>query len=158
MKEIKGTQTGRGIVIAIAVAQFNEFVTQRLLSACLDELKRLGVLSKNICVVHVPGAFELPVAALKLARKKRVNAVICLGCVIRGETRHYELVVDGARQGIMSAAMQTGRPVIFGVLATETVKHATERAKVKGDNKGRDAAQAAVSMATAFQQIERLSI
>ena len=131
---------------AIVVSRFNDFVTGKLLDGCLDELNKNGVAQKDISVVRVPGAFEIPVTAQKLAKKKTVDAVICLGAVIRGETLHFELVAEGAALGIMQASLNTGKPIIFEILATDTIALAEARAKKKGINKGRDAAQAALEM------------
>ncbi len=137
----------------VVVARFNEFITQRLLSGCLEELRRRKVSDKDIVLVWVPGSFELPVAALKLAKKKNIDAVICLGCVIRGETIHFELVAQNAASGIGQVGLESGKPVIFGVLTTNTVKQAYARSKAKGDNKGRDSAAAALDMIEALRGI-----
>ncbi len=139
--------------VAIVVSKFNDFITKSLCRACCDELKKLNVKDKNITVCWVPGAFEIPLVALKLAQKKNVDAVICLGAVIRGETKHYDLVAEGCAQGIMRVALKTGKPVIFEVLATDTVKLAEARTKAKGCNKGRDAARAAVEMIDLLSQL-----
>ena len=137
----------------IVVSQFNEFITKRLLDGCLDEFDRRGVKKQTLTVVHVPGAFELPVAALKLAKKKTIDAVVCLGAVIRGETIHFELVAEGAAHGIAQVSLMTGKPVIFGVIATETVAQAYKRSASKGDNKGKDAAEAAIEMTEVLDRI-----
>ena len=157
MKIIEGKTTGRGKRISIVVSKFNEFITKRLLAGCLKELARYGVNDKNITVVWVPGSFEIPVTACKLAKKKNVHAVICLGAVIRGETLHYELVARGVTDGIMRASLSTGKPVIFGVLATDTVDHAYKRSEEKGDNKGKDAAVSAIEMIDALKQVSASS-
>ena len=149
-KTVKNKKTKR---IAIVASHFNEFITKRLLDGCLSELKRKGVKKSDIIQVWVPGAYEIPVAALKLAKKKTIDAVICLGAVIRGETYHFELVAQGASQGITQAALMTGKPVIFGVLTTETVDQAYKRSEEKGDNKGVDSAQAALSMIDCLSEI-----
>jgi len=143
----------RGKKIAIVVAKFNEFITKRLLTGCRNELLRYGISNKNITVVWVPGSFEIPVVALRLAKKRSVHAVICLGCVIRGETLHYELIAQGVTQGIMQVSLTTGKPVVFGVLATDTVDLAYKRSEKKGDNKGRDAALTAIEMIDALKQV-----
>ncbi len=130
--------------IAIVVSRFNEFITKKLLTGCLKELLRLGIKQNEITVAWVPGAFEIPVAALKFARKKKIDAVICLGAVIRGETMHFELVAQGAAFGITEVALTTGKPVIFGILATETVDQATKRCG--RENKGIEAARNALQM------------
>lgn len=131
---------------AIVVSEFNKFITERLLEGCLGELERQGVAQKNIQVVWVPGAFEIPVAAQKFAKKKSIVAVIALGCIIRGETYHFELVADNAAQGIQRVSLDTGKPVIFGVITTETVDQAYKRSGDGDDHKGVGAAQAAVEM------------
>lgn len=136
----------------IVVARFNEFITQRLLKGCLDELGKQGIEENDICIYWVPGSFEIPLVALKAAKKRDVAAVICLGAVIRGETYHFELVAQQAAQGIGQAALLSGKPVIFGVITTDTVNQAYARAKEKGDNKGRDAALAAIEMVRLFKK------
>ena len=144
MVEKRKTPAGRKY--AVIVARFNEFITSRLLAGCLDELAKQGVGQTNIKVVWVPGAFEIPLAALRCARSRKYQAVICLGAVIRGETYHFELVAQAAAQGIARVALQTGKPVIFGVITTDTVNQAYKRVNEKGDHKGREAAAAAVEM------------
>lgn len=139
--------------IGIVVSLFNSFITERLVDGCLDELSQCGIARKDIAVTQVPGAFEIPVAALKMARKRSVDAVICLGAVIRGETLHFELVAQGCSQGIMQVALMTGKPVIFGVLASDTVNQAYARSKKRGENKGREAARAAVDMIRTLKRI-----
>ena len=152
MNIIEGKTTLRGKKISIVVSKFNEFITKRLLNACVQELERSGVSSRNITVAWVPGAYEIPVTALQFAKKKNVHAVICLGCVIRGETIHFDLVARGAAEGIMQVSVLTGKLVVFGVLATDTVDQAYKRSEEKGDNKGRDAAQTAIEMISVLKQ------
>ena len=120
----------------------------------MEELSRCGIRKPYVTVTWVPGAFEIPVVASKLARKKNVDAVICLGSVVRGETMHYDLVAQGAAQGIMQAALMTGKPIIFCVLATDTLEDAYKRADVKGGNKGGEAAQAALKMIDVMKQLK----
>lgn len=153
MKIIEGKMNGRGKKIGIVVSKFNEFITKRLLAGCLKELARYGVTDQNILIVWVPGSYEIPVTACRLAKKKNVHAVICLGAVIRGETLHYELVAQGAAEGIMQASLSTGKPVIFGVLTTDTVDLAYKRSEEKGENKGKDAAVAAIEMIDVLKQV-----
>ena len=143
----------KNIKIAIVASKFNDFITKRLSEGCLKELEDSGVLKKNITVVWVPGSFEIPVTALTLAKKKSVDAVICLGAVIRGETFHFELVAQAAAHGILQASLSTGKPVIFGVLTTDTISQAYKRSEKKGDNKGRDAAITAIEMINLLSQI-----
>lgn len=131
---------------AVVVAEFNKFITERLLDGCLEELKRQGIAKKNIQVVWVPGAFEIPVAAQKFAKKRSVAVVIALGCVIRGETYHFELVANSVAQGILKVSLDTGKPVVFGVITTETVDQAYKRSGDGDEHKGIGAAQAAVEM------------
>jgi len=140
--------------IAIVASSFNEFITKRLLKACLMELQRQGLDKKQITTVSVPGSFEIPLAALKLARRKDIDAVICLGAVIRGETYHFEVVSNECARGIMQAALLSAKPVIMGVLTTDTGPQALARAGGKGGhNKGRDAARAALEMIALLKQI-----
>ncbi|HLF17336.1 MAG TPA: 6,7-dimethyl-8-ribityllumazine synthase [Candidatus Omnitrophota bacterium] len=144
---------GSGKRIAIVASEFNGFITKRLLKACLAQLTKCGVREKDVTVCWVPGSYELPLTALTLAKKKNIHAVICLGCVIRGETFHFELVAQGAARGIMEASLMSGKPVIFAVLTTDTLAQAKKRSQEKGDNKGLDAAVAAVHMANLMQRI-----
>lgn len=131
----------------IVVAKFNDFITDKLLKACMDEFSRHGVCDCEVQIVEVPGAFELPVAALKLAMKKNIRAVICLGAVIKGQTLHYELVAEAAARGTMDVGIKTGKPVVFEVLAADTVKLCEARAKEGDrDNKGASAARTALMM------------
>ena len=153
MKIVKGKTTGKNVSIGIVVSQFNDFITKRLLDACVEELNRFKVPKKNITVVWVPGAFEIPLVALRLAEKKNIDAVICLGSVIRGETYHFGLVAESATYGISHASLQTGKPVVFEVLVTETVNQATKRSQSKGRNKGREAAVTALEMIDVMKQL-----
>ena len=153
MKIIEGRTKGRGKKISIIASKFNEFITKRLLTGCLEELAHYGVSDKDITVVWVPGSFEIPLTALRIAKKKNVHAVICLGSVIRGETLHYELVAQEVANGIMQVSLKTGKPIIFSVLATDTVDLAYKRSEEKGDNKGKDAAVAAIEMIDTLKQV-----
>ena len=150
----EGKPGGRGRKIGIVVANFNGFVTRRLLDGCLKELLARGVRETDITVARVPGSLEIPLVALRLAKKKNIHAVICLGAVIRGETLHFDLVAKGAAQGIARAAFVSGKPVIFGVLATDTVEQANTRSDEKKDNKGRDAAVDALEMIDLMARIK----
>jgi 6,7-dimethyl-8-ribityllumazine synthase len=147
------TSPVRGRHIAVVVSKFNEFITKRLLKGCLEELRKQGVPDKNLTVVWVPGSFEVPVTALKLAEKKKIDAVICLGAVIRGETIHFDLIARAAAEGVAQTALLTKKPVIFGIITTETVDQAYKRSEDKGDNKGRDAAQTAIEMIGLLRKI-----
>lgn len=150
----EGKPGGKGKRIGIVAAKFNGFVTQRLLDGCLKELRKRGVREADITVARVPGSLEIPLVALRLAQKKNIHAVICLGAVIRGETAHFDLVAKGAANGITHAALASGKPVIFGVLATDTVEQANERSDEKKVNKGRDAAVDALEMIDLMARIK----
>lgn len=150
----QGSLQGAGLRIAVVTARFNEFVTERLHAGARDCLLRHGVDAGAIDSVWVPGAFELPLAALTLAQTGKYRAVICLGAVIRGDTTHYDYVCNEAAKGIAAAGLQTGVPVIFGVLTTENTEQAIARAGGKSGNKGWDAAMTALEMANLLPQIK----
>ena len=140
--------------IAIVAASFSEFITKRLLKACLIQLQRQGVANGRITTVWVPGSFEIPLTALRLAQRKDIDAVICLGAVIRGETYHFEVVANECARGIMQASLLSAKPVIMGVLTTDTVAQAQARSGGEGHrNKGRDAACAALDMMALLHKI-----
>lgn len=145
---IEGALKGDGKKIAIVVSRFNEFVTTRLLDGAVDGLTRTGVADEDITVVRVPGAFEIPLAAKRLATSGAYQAVVCLGAVIRGETPHFEYISAEAARGIAQASLESNVPVIFGVITTETVEQAMERSGTKDGNRGFEAALAAVEMAS----------
>ncbi|MCD4779312.1 MAG: 6,7-dimethyl-8-ribityllumazine synthase [Candidatus Omnitrophica bacterium] len=153
VKIIEAKVKGRGVRVAIVVSRFNKFITEKLLNGCVNELVRCGVRKGDIVVAWTPGAFEVPLVAKRFARKKTVDVVIALGAVIRGETYHFEMVAQGATQGIMQVSLDTMKPVIFGVLTTETLDQAYKRSEEDGDNKGKDAAQAAIEMACLLEKI-----
>lgn len=155
VKVLQSKANGKSSRIAIVVSRFNKHITQRLLDGCLAELKKLKVLEKNITVAWVPGAFELPVTSLHFAKKKNIDAVICLGCVIRGDTYHFEIVADSAAEGILQVSLKTEKPVILGVLTTENLRQAQKRSEANGDNKGREAAQSALEMISLLSQIKK---
>ena len=154
VKVAKGRLKQRAKRFSIVASHFNEFITKRLLDGCLKEFKRLGIPESHISIFWVPGSFEIPLVALRLAQKKTTDAVVCLGAVIRGETFHFELIARNTAQGIAGAALKSKKPVIFGVLTTDTVDQAYKRSQEKGDNKGRDAARAAVEMVNLLAQIQ----
>ena len=131
----------------IIVSRFNDFIGSKLLAGAIDELKRHGVASDNIDVVKVPGAFEIPVIAQKCAKSNKYNAIITLGAVIKGSTTHYDYVCAEVSKGVAQVSLQTGVPVIFGVLTTDNIEQAIERAGTKSGNKGSDAAKSAIEMA-----------
>ena len=153
MKVLEGGHKGKGKKYAVVVSRFNDFISRRLLEGCLRELRECGVPKSSVTVAWVPGSVEIPVTALRFAKKKTIDAVICLGAVIRGETYHFEMVCRSVTDGITQAALLTGKPVVFGVLTTETVEQANRRSEADGDNKGRDAAQTAVEMANLLKRI-----
>lgn len=148
-----GSLNGAGVRVAIVVARFNETVTRPLLDGAREGLTRLGVDAGEIDVAWIPGCFELPLVAKRLAASGRYDAVICLGAVIRGETAHFDYVAGQAASGIARAALDTGVPVIFGVLTTDTLEQAINRAGAKAGNKGFDAALTAVEMATLLRAL-----
>ena len=137
----------------IIISRFNDFIGSKLLSGAIDELKRHGVSDENIDIVKVPGAFEIPLAAMKFAKTKKYNAIITLGAIIRGATTHYEHVSAELSKGIAQVSLQTEVPVIFGVLTTENIEQVIERAGTKAGNKGADAAKAAIEMANLLKLI-----
>ncbi|KKB74708.1 MULTISPECIES: 6,7-dimethyl-8-ribityllumazine synthase [Bacillus] len=147
MNKIEGHVIGTDLKIGIVVSRFNDFITSKLLSGAEDTLIRHGVKSEDIDVAWVPGAFEIPLIAKKMAETKKYDAVITLGTVIRGATSHYDYVCNEAAKGIAQSSMSTGVPVIFGVLTTDTIEQAVERAGTKAGNKGAEAAAAAIEMA-----------
>jgi 6,7-dimethyl-8-ribityllumazine synthase len=132
---------------AIVASRFNDFITKRLLDSAVDCLRRHGAAENAIDIVYCPGAFEIPQLAAQLAKSGKFDSVICLGCIIRGETPHFEYIAYAVTSGIARAAMETGRPIVFGVLTTDTLEQAIERAGAKGGNKGWDAALAAIELA-----------
>ena len=152
--EIQGGTNGDGLRIAIVVASFNDFITARLLAGAKAALARSGVRDDDVSVVTVPGSFELPFVAKKLAESGRHDAVICLGAVIRGETDHYEHVAGEAAKGIANAALASGVPVIFGVLTTDTLEQAINRAGGKQGNNGYGAGLAAIEMANLARALD----
>ena len=153
MTVFEGALNGDGLRIALVVARFNELITDRLLAGAEDALRRHGV--ANIDVVRVPGALELPLAAKLQAATARYHAVVCLGAIIRGATPHFDHVAGQTAAGVMRAGLDTGVPIIFGVLTTDTIEQAIERAGTKSGNKGYDAAQTAIEMANLVRSLDR---
>jgi 6,7-dimethyl-8-ribityllumazine synthase len=152
MKMYEGKLVAEGLKFGIIVGRFNEFIVGKLLSGALDGLKRHGVEESDIEVAWVPGAFEIPLTAKKMAKSKKYDAVICLGAVIRGATPHFDYVSSEVSKGIANVSLETEVPVIFGVLTTDTIEQAIERAGTKAGNKGYDAAVTAIEMANLFKQ------
>jgi 6,7-dimethyl-8-ribityllumazine synthase len=152
-KEIIGNLNGADKKFAVVVSRFNDFITGKLLEGAFDCILRHGGVKENITVVRVPGAFEIPPTAMKLAKSGKYHAVICLGAVIRGATPHFDYVASEAAKGVAQAAMASGVPVIFGVLTTDSIEQAVERAGTKGGNKGWDAALSAIEMADLWENL-----
>jgi len=152
-KIIEGKLNAEGKKFAIVASRYNDFITEKLVGGALDALNRSGAKDKDIEVFKVPGAFEIPLVAKRVARTKRFDAVICLGAVIRGATPHFDFVAAEASKGIAAVMMETGLPVIFGVITVDTIEQAIERAGTKLDNKGFSSAMAAVEMANLFDAI-----
>ena len=144
--KIDGALSGAGLRFGIVVSRFNSFITERLFSAAVDALERAGAESKDVDVVHVPGAFELPLAAKKLAATGRYDVLIAIGCVLRGETTHYDYVCSETARGLQLAQMDSGMPIIFCVLTCDTLEQAIDRAGLKGGNKGFEAGLGAIEM------------
>ena len=154
MNKIEGHVIGTDLKIGIVVSSFNDFITSKLLSGAEDTLLRHGVKADDIDVAWVPGAFEIPLIAKKMAETKKYDAVITLGTVIRGATSHYDYVCNEAAKGIAASSMSTGVPVIFGVLTTDTIEQAVERAGTKAGNKGAEAAAAAIEIANLTRSLQ----
>lgn len=147
MKTHEGNLVGTGLKVAIVASRFNDFIVSKLVDGALDGLRRHGVADEDIELARVPGAFEIPLVATKLAAKEHIDAVICLGAVIRGATPHFDYVCAEVSKGIAHASLGSGKPVIFGVVTTETIEQAVERSGTKGGNKGFDAALSAIESA-----------
>ena len=154
MKELHGARIASGCRFAIVVARFNEEITEGLLRGAREALVAAEVRDEDVTIVRVPGSFELPVTALRIAETGDVDAVICIGCLIKGDTMHFEYIAGSACQAIADAAAATGVPMALGVLTTLTEEQAVARASEGPDNKGREAALAAIEMATLFRQLE----
>ena len=152
-KEIRAAANAAGLQFAIVVSRFNSFITDRLLAGAVDALEASGADPENIVIVHVPGSFEIPLTAKKLAEGGRTDAVIAVGCVLRGETAHFDYVASEVARGVQLAQLDTGIPVIFCVLTCDTLEQAIDRAGLKGGNKGYEAGQAAIEMANLSRQL-----
>ena len=152
----EGNLIGTNLKIGIVVSRFNGFITTKLLDGALDSLKRHGVNLDDLDVFWTPGAFELPATAKRLAEKGRYDAIVCLGAVIRGATPHFDYVANESAKGIAQVGLNTGVPVIYGVITTDTIEQAIERAGTKAGNKGAEAAVTAIEMANLYRQIDEL--
>jgi 6,7-dimethyl-8-ribityllumazine synthase len=151
--KLDGGLDAQGLRFAIVVSRFNSFITERLLSAAVDALERAGATTEDIVVVHVPGAFELPLISKKLAASKKYDALVAIGCVLRGETAHYDYVCSETSRGLQLAQMDTGVPIMFCVLTCDTLEQAIDRAGLKGGNKGFEAGLGAIEMARLARQL-----
>jgi 6,7-dimethyl-8-ribityllumazine synthase len=154
MKVINGQLKADGRKFAIVASRFNEFITEKLISGAQDMLKRHGASDEDISVYWVPGAFEIPAVAKKIADSKKVDGIICLGCVIRGATPHFDYVAAEVSKGVASVGLNGGVPVVFGVLTTESIEQAIERAGTKSGNKGADAAISTIEMVSLYSQLK----
>jgi len=155
IRTVEGTLDATGLRVGIVAARFNDFIVERLLSGAVDALTKHGASAADIEIVRVPGAFEMPLAVKKLAASRRYDALVALGCVIRGATPHFDYVAGEASRGIGQAGLAHDIPVGFGLLTVDTIEQAIERAGTKAGNKGTDAAMSAVEMATLLRQLER---
>jgi 6,7-dimethyl-8-ribityllumazine synthase len=154
-KIMEGRLLGEGRKFALIVSRFNDFISDRLMGGALDALLRSGVKDEDIDIVKVPGAFEIPLVAKKLVKKKKYDAVICLGAVIRGATPHFEYVSAEVSKGIATVSIESEVPVIFGIITTDTIEQAIERAGTKAGNKGWSAAMSALEMANLVEVVEQ---
>lgn len=152
-KVIQGMLEAKGKTFGITVSRFNEFITQKLLEGALDCLSRHGAADQKISIAWVPGSFEIPYAAQKMAQSKKFDAVICLGAVIRGQTPHFDFIANEVAKGVARISLDTGVPTIFGVITADTLEQAIERAGTKAGNKGWDAALSAIEMTKLFEQL-----
>jgi 6,7-dimethyl-8-ribityllumazine synthase len=153
MTTLEGTLSAQGRSFALVVSRYNGIITRQLLDGALDCLRRHGAEEKSVTVVYSPGSFEIPQVALPLARSGRFDAVICLGCVIRGSTPHFEYIASETAKGIAHVALETGIPLTFGILTTDTLEQALERAGSKAGNKGWDAALSAIELADVLRKV-----
>jgi 6,7-dimethyl-8-ribityllumazine synthase len=153
MHILEGKLAGEGLQIALVVSRFNSFITERLLEGALDCLKRHGVADTGLTVVRVPGAWEIPLAAKRLARSNAYQAIVCLGAVIRGSTPHFDYVAAEVSKGIAQVSLESGIPVLFGILTTDTLEQAVERAGSKAGNKGYAAAESALEMVNLLREM-----
>lgn len=154
VKTVEGSLIAKGKKFAIAASRFNDFITKELISGCVDTLVRHGVDEKDILISWVPGAFEIPLLAQRLAKSKSHDAVICLGTVIRGATPHFDYIASEVSKGIAKVSQDTGVPVIFGIITADTIEQAVERAGSKDGNKGSDAALSAIEMVNILEKIK----
>ncbi|MCM8780016.1 MAG: 6,7-dimethyl-8-ribityllumazine synthase [Candidatus Omnitrophica bacterium] len=152
-KNIEGELIAKGKSFGVVISRFNDFITKELVSGCLDTLVRHGANEKDITLAWVPGAFEVPQIAQRMAKSKKYDAVICLGAIIRGATPHFEYIASEAAKGIAKVSLDSGVPVVFGIITADTIEQAIERAGTKDGNKGKDAAMNAIEMANLMDKI-----
>jgi 6,7-dimethyl-8-ribityllumazine synthase len=152
-KEITGSMVSKGKKFAVIASRFNDFMTKELVAGCLDTLIRHGAEDSNITIAWVPGAFEIPTVAQKMAQSKSYDAVICLGTIIRGSTPHFDLIASEAAKGIAQVSLDNNLPVIFGLITADTIEQAVERSGTKDGNKGRDAALSAIEMVNLLEKL-----
>lgn len=153
MKIIEGELQAKGLRFSIVVSRFNDFITSKLLDGAMDALLRHGAKEEDVDIIRVPGSFEIPMVAKKMALKKTYNAIICIGTVIRGATPHFEYIAAEVSKGIASASLETGVPIAFGIITADTIEQAVERAGTKSGNKGWDAAITAIEMAQLIKKL-----
>lgn len=153
MKTYEGELQAKGLKLPIVVSRFNDFITNKLLDGAVDALLKHGVSEQNIDVIKVPGSFEIPIAAKKIAEKKSPDAIICLGAIIRGATPHFGYIASAVAKGIATVSLEAGIPVAFGVITADTIEQAVERAGTKSSNKGWEAAMAAIEMAQLMKKL-----
>lgn len=154
VKRIEGQLIAKGKKFGIVASRFNDFITKQLIEGCIDTLTRHGAEEEKIELVMVPGAFEIPIIAQRLAKSKMFDAVVCLGTIIRGSTPHFDYIASEASKGIAKVALDTGTPVIFGVITADTIEQAIERAGTKEGNKGKDAAISAIEMSNLMKELK----
>jgi 6,7-dimethyl-8-ribityllumazine synthase len=153
MKTYEGELQAKGLKLPIVVSRFNDFITNKLLDGAVDALLRHGVSEQNIDIIKVPGSFEIPIAAKKIAEKKSPDAIICLGAIIRGATPHFGYIASAVAKGIATVSLEAGVPVAFGVITADTIEQAVERAGTKSGNKGWEAAMVAIEMAQLMKKL-----
>lgn len=153
MKTYEGNLVAKGLRFTLVAGRFNDFIVSKLVEGAIDGLKRHGVTDEEIDIVWVPGAFEIPLIAKKVAKSEQCDAVICLGAVIRGATPHFDYVAGEAAKGVAHVSLETEKPIVFGVLTTENIEQAIERAGTKAGNKGFEAAMTAIEMANLLKQL-----
>lgn len=158
MKKLEGKLVSEGIKVGIVAARFNEFITSKLLSGAVDGLLRHNVRDDDIHVAWVPGAFEIPLIASKMAKSRKYDAVICLGAVIRGSTSHYDYVCNEVSKGVSAVSLENDIPVMFGILTTENIEQAIERAGTKAGNKGYDCAVSAIEMVNLIHAMDKIEL